>query len=98
MFGLDTCNTENTTQISNKYMYIPSPPLPVTTDMQQQHAPAAWQRLFTGGQKVLHCFSAIHSSCIKVHGSKGRRGGLSFLPSLCSVVNPCVHVKQDNMY
>ena len=45
---------------------------------QQRHAPAAWQRFFTGGRKVLHCFSAIHSSCLKVPASKGEEDHIFF--------------------
>lgn len=51
------------------------PPLPAPI---QRHS-AAWQHLFIGGQKVLHCFPAIHSSCLKVPASEGRKGHLVFL-------------------
>lgn len=47
---------------------------------------------------MLHCFSAIHSSCLKVSASKGEEDAfLFFFPSvlICVCVNLCVPLRQD---
>lgn len=64
-------------------------PLPAST---QRHAPATWQRLFTGGWKALHCFPAIHSSCLKVPAFKGEEDTFLFFLSecICICMNLCV--------
>lgn len=54
-------------------IHSPPPRIPPLPAPVERHS-AAWQHLFIGGQKALHCFPAIHSSCLKVPGSKGRKG------------------------
>lgn len=75
---------------------VPTPPSspspsssshPTLAAPTRRHAAATWQRLFAGGwkKKVLHCFAAFHSSCLKVPASKGAEDGfLSFFFLSCS--------------
>lgn len=67
------------------------PPLPAPI----QHHSAAWQHLFIGGQKALHCFPAIHSICLKAPASEGRKGCLVF-QSICICVGP--YAQRHTMY